>query len=576
MTIVGIDLGTTNSLIGAIYEGEVRLFADPDGNELIPSVIGTDEQGKLLVGRAARNRRIIDPEGTVMSIKRRMGQSKTLDVGGQKLSPTQVSALILGHLLDLAEPELGARPERAVITVPAYFDDAQRQATKDAGELCGLKVERLVNEPTAAAMTYQTGTEENVLVYDLGGGTFDVSILERDEGFMEVRASRGDTQLGGDDIDAALVEFILGKLSDKVSAIVRSDIRAMARLSEAAERAKMSLSVQPNVMLSEAYLSGTGAEAIHLDLELTREDFDEIAAPFIERTLGAIDEAMSDANMQPDDLDRVLLVGGSSQSPIVAKMVTKHLGRPAQVDLDADRAVVLGAARLAGRLGGEPIDEILVDITPHTLSVGSLDDDTSPYCEEEDLRAAPVAKRDMVVPLEVSRTFYTVGPGQSKVIVPICQGEHERFGDNTFLGKLLVEGIPPSPGHSAILVTFRLDISGVLEVEAEHVDSGESQSTRIVDSPARLTAQQRKKAKDAVNALRANSDGPQSVSLDPALAQRAATMQARAERALAACIDTEGEPVRAALASLAAAVGNESAEVEARIDDLADTLLDLL
>ena len=406
-TIVGIDLGTTNSLVGAVIEGNVRLFADSAGNELLPSVVGVGAGGEVLVGRTAKNRRILDPEGTVVSVKRLMGSDARRRVGTRELSPAQISALILGALVDRAGQQLGHRPQRAVITVPAYFDDAQRQATRDAGELAGLHVERLVNEPTAAAMTYRTGAEQLVLVFDLGGGTFDVSILERDEDLLEVKTSRGDTKLGGDDIDHALTDLVLERLGGKRRP-VEADPRAMTRLVEAVERAKIALSERDEVRLFDPFLAGEGEAATHLDLPLTRADVDRVARPFVERALKHVDAALRDARVRPADLDRVLLVGGASKMPIVRALVAAHLERPAQLDLDADRAVALGASLLAGRAAGAAVTDVLIDVTPHTLAAGAVGVDEDHEIVEESLVAAPIIARGTVVPVERKKTFFTV------------------------------------------------------------------------------------------------------------------------------------------------------------------------
>jgi molecular chaperone DnaK len=447
-TVLGIDLGTTNSLAGAVVDGAVKLFAGTAGNELLPSVVGVGSGGEILVGRAAKNRRVLDPEGTVVSIKRLMGTDARRRVGSRELSAPQISALILGALIDRAEATLGHRPARAVITVPAYFDDAQRQATRDAGEMAGLHVERLVNEPTAAAMTYRTGAEQLVLVYDLGGGTFDVSILERDADLLEVRTSRGDTHLGGDDIDRALTEIVLARLGAQRKPI-EADPRAMTRLIEAVEHAKIALSDREDVRLFDPFLAGEGADAAHLDLELTRADVNEAARAFVERTLGHVDAALRDAKVRASDLDRILLVGGASKMPIVREMVGAHLQRPAHLDLDADRAVAVGASMLAGRIAGAGVAEVLVDITPHTLAAGALsfldgeDDDDG----EEDLVAAPIIARGTVVPVERRKTVFTIMEDQRTVRIPIVQGEHRLATANTQLGEVVIEPIPPRPAQ---------------------------------------------------------------------------------------------------------------------------------
>jgi molecular chaperone DnaK len=584
--VVGIDLGTTNSLIGAVVDGKATLFADAAGNELLPSVVGTDGAGALLVGRAAKNRRLLDPAGTVVSVKRLMGTNERRTVGGRPLTPSQVSALILGSLLDRAEAKLGQRPKRAVITVPAYFDDAQRQATRDAGEIAGLSVERLINEPTAAALTYHTGAEQLVLVYDLGGGTFDVSILERDEGLLEVRTSKGDTHLGGDDLDAALTRLVLERLGDKRGP-VEKDPRAMTRLVEQVERAKMALSDREDVRLFDPFLTGEGADAIHLDLPLSRKELDAVARPFVERTLACIDAALRDTKLRPGALDRILLVGGVSKMPIVGDMVAAHLDRPVHRDLDADRAVALGASLLAGRIGGAEVSEVLIDITPHTLSVGVLGQEGFEPQDEGDLVAAPVIPRDTVVPAERKRIVYTHVENQRHAGLPIAQGEHSRLGGNTRLGEVVVGPLPPSPAQSPIEVTFKLDLSGVLHVSARHLASGKSAEVEIAHSPYRLTEQRRAQDRAEVEALRAigaATDGAggeegegEEVTATESELSLANAMLARARRAR----ERGGEAevlgrVDEAAKVLEAAVASKAPATAELTDELSDALLDLV
>ena len=572
---VGIDLGTTNSLIGAVIDGKARLFADASGAELLPSVVSGGPNGELYVGRSAKNRRLLDPEGTVVSVKRRMGTDARLAVGKRELTPPQISALILGALLDRAETALGRRPGRAVITVPAYFGEAQRQATRDAGEMAGLVVDRLVNEPTAAALTYQTGSEELVMVYDLGGGTFDVSILERDEGLLEVRASRGDTHLGGDDIDRALADLVLGRLG-AARGSVEKDLRAMTRVVEAVERAKIALSEREEVRIFDPFLTGEGEGAVHLDLALTRADVEEVARPFVVRTLEHIDAAMRDAGVRARDAHRILLVGGSSKMPLVRRMIAAHLGRPVHVDLDADRAVALGASLLAARIGGADIDEVLVDITPHTLSIGLADED---YLDGEcaDLAAHPVIPRDTVVPVERTQTVYTLAPDQEAAELPIVQGERARMSGNTELGVVRVEPLPPGPAGAPVEVTFRLDLSGVLHVRALHVPSGVSADVHIAESPYRLTEQVRKSAGAEVAAMRAQAPeaarGPSESDIS-----LAGAMHGRALRALAKEGGDEATRARvsAAATTLLAAIEARDPELMDRSDELSDALLDLI
>lgn len=576
--IVGIDLGTTNSLVGAVVDGKLRLFADDNKEELLPSVVGIDESGKVIVGRSARNRRLLDPAGTVVSVKRKMGKDVQVRLGERELSPPQVSALILSALLDRAQAALGARPSRAVITVPAWFDDKQREATRTAGELAGLTVERLVNEPTAAAMTYQSGAEECVLVYDLGGGTFDVSVLDRDEGFLEVRSSRGDTELGGDDIDKALVELVLGRMGEGRS-VIESDMRALTRLTEAVERAKIALSDRLEVKLFDPFLAGEGARSVHLDMTLTREDVDRVAKPFVERTLRCIDDALGDAKVAPQSLHRVLLVGGASKMPIVARMVTEHLKMPALVDVNADRAVAMGASLLAGRAAGAQVDEVLVDITPHTLSAG-VASAVDGVIDVDNLLASPVIPRNTVVPVEKTRVYFTLEENQRAVMVPITQGEGEYVRDNTSLGTVVVGDLPPSPANSPVEVTFQLDLSGVLHASAKHVASGRSATVTFADSPYRLTELKRKSARAEVQELLAagteDRSGPAIAKADLELAK---ALLARAEKALEAAssaTDETRERVRGAMKNLSAAIEAGDPRMGELEDALSDALFDLM
>jgi molecular chaperone DnaK len=570
--VVGIDLGTTNSLVGMVSEGKVRLFADEQGNELLPSVVGFESRG-VVVGRAAKNRRLLDPAGTVASIKRKMGTTERARVGEKELSAPQVSSLILSALLDRVEKAIGVRPRRAVITVPAYFDNLQREATRDAGELAGLTVERLVNEPTAAAVNYQSGREERVLVYDLGGGTFDVSVLERDAGFLEVKASRGDTHLGGDDIDRALVEWVLGHLGADAKRTVEGDPRGLTRLVEAAERAKIALSAREDVKLTEPFLAGEGDGAVHVDLTVARADLEEIATPFIARTIACVEEALRDAKLSPMELDRVLLVGGSSKMPLVARRMEEHLGRPVTLDEAADRAVALGASLLAGRLAGEAVNEVLVDITPHTLAAGALD-------QFGEMSAVPIIARDSVIPAERTQTVFTERDNQPGAHIPIVQGEHHALEENTWLGEVAIEDLPPSPQGSPVEVRFRLDLSGVLLVDAKHLPSGRSATTTITKAPTRLTALTRASAASEVQALRrataAESPEPP---LPPADEKLARAMILRAERAIAGATSASPGPLAAAetaLRDVRDALASPTTGLHEKLDALSDRLLDLV
>jgi molecular chaperone DnaK len=568
---IGIDLGTTNSLVGTVVERKALLFGDDNRDELLPSVVGVDEAGAVLVGRAAKNRRLLDPSGTVTEIKRKMGTAERVRVGARALSPQQVSALILSTLLDRAERALGTRPLRAIITVPAFFDEAQREATRDAGEIAGLEVERLVNEPTAAALCFETGKEETVLVYDFGGGTFDTSILERDQGLLEVKTSRGDTHLGGGDIDRALVARALQKLG-KDRQRVESDPRAMTRLGEALERAKIALSDRDEARVFEPFLAGTGDRAVHLDFVLTLAELDEVAMPFVERTLRSIDLALHDSGLRPRDLDRVLLVGGSSRLRAVERRVSEHLGRPAIVDEAADRLVARGAALLAGRASGLDVDEVLIDITPHTLAAGVADAQFD-HDEAPDIVASPIIPRDTVIPVERHATYFTRFEDQEQIVVPILQGEHELAQDNTLLGEVEVKGLPASPAASPVEVCFRLDLSGVLSVTATHVPSGTRAEVEIARSPSRLSEARRIAERAEVAELRELSPAP----ANDADRKLALALLQRAERALATTDATSEDAARAraTVERVTLAVERRSDDLGEAMDALGDALLDL-
>ncbi|MEM6789869.1 MAG: Hsp70 family protein [Myxococcota bacterium] len=568
---VGIDLGTTNSVVGAYIDGAVQLFADDQDRILLPSAVALSLSGSVVVGQTARNRRLLDPSRTVMSVKREMGRTEEVRLGEQSLSPPQISALILSALVDRAERTLGARPTQAIITVPAYFDDAQRQATRDAGAFAGLEVLRLVNEPTAAATTYQSGAEETVLVFDLGGGTFDVSVLEREEELLEVLSSHGDTRLGGDDIDRAFYRWVIERLGRDGDVIERRPL-ASARLHQAVERAKHALSQKEEVRLVEPLIVEDGDVLIDVDLRVTRNELEELARPVVRKALGKVNEALRDARVRATDLDRVLLVGGATRMPLVEAMVAEHLDLPVSRDLDPDLAVAQGAAIIAARAMGTEVHTVLVDITPHTLVAGSLNPD-DPF---DAMVAAPIIRRGSVVPVERTESFITAYENQSGVDLPVGQGEEPLFDDVTYIGEVRLEGLPPSPAGSLVEVTYRLDLSGVLHVSAVHAASGLSAETRITKSPFRLTARQRKTARAELETLLA-AHAPETTP-DRSLAL---AMLKRAERALERAPAESGaraavEAARATLKGLVAAPEATEAQLEAALDKLSDALLDLM
>ncbi|MEM9692643.1 MAG: Hsp70 family protein [Myxococcota bacterium] len=566
--IVGIDLGTTNSVVGVYRDNDVEIFADERGHVLLPSVVALTPSEEIVVGTQARNRRLIDPTRTVVSVKRKMGRATEVALGPRRLSPSQVSSLILKVLVDRAERALGERPTQAIITVPAYFDDAQRQATRDAGEFAGLEVLRLINEPTAAATNYQSGDEETVMVFDLGGGTFDVSVLEREADLLEVLSSHGDTQLGGDDIDAALYRWVLERLGRDGEAIDALPT-GRARLEQAVQRAKHGLSEQEEVRMVDPLIVQEGKLLIDLDLVITREELERLATPIVRRTLAKVDVALRDAQLRGPDLDRVLLVGGASKMPLVERMVSEHLDMPALRDLDADLAVAQGAAILGARAAGVAVENILVDITPHTLVAGARDPERGPGF----LTAAPIIPRGSVVPTAKTEPFETVRANQSAIVLPVGQGESSDFEDVTFIGDVMLEDLPPSPVGSRVDVTYRLDLSGVLHVEAVHVPSGQRAQTRFSKSPYRLTAREKTRAQVELEELleapaeRAAPDR----SVAEAILKRADRVL---ERAPGPHADVEAK--RDVLKARIRAASTTEDELQQAVDELSDALLDLL
>ncbi len=372
-TIIGIDLGTTNSEVAVIKDGR-PIVLEADGEAILPSVVGLDGQGQLLVGNAARNQYVLAPERTIRSIKRKMGQEVTVDLGGKAYSPQEISAIILRTLKQRAEKALGHAVSKAVITVPAFFNDVQRQATRQAGELAGLEVVRIINEPTAAVLTYDPHpTElERLLVYDLGGGTFDVSVAQVENGVVEVMASHGDTQLGGDDFDQLLLDHICESFKSKHGIDLREAATSKARVLRAAEEAKKRLSFDPVTTVEEEFIVIKGGKSLNLVMEITRLDYEELIRPLLLKTLTCLDDALSDAMLQASQIDKVVLVGGATRTPLVRRLLEERLGRPVHCEIEPDLAVAMGAAVQGGLISGIDVGPILVDITPHTLGISAL------------------------------------------------------------------------------------------------------------------------------------------------------------------------------------------------------------
>jgi len=469
---VGIDLGTTNSVVAVMEGGEPRVIPNAEGSHLTPSVVGFTKSGERLVGAAAKRQAILNPDRTVASIKRKMGTSHRVTIDGKGYSPEEISAMILQKLKADAEAFLGDKVDKAVITVPAYFNDAQRTATKNAGGIAGLEVLRIINEPTAASLAYglDKKTNETILVYDLGGGTFDVSVLDVGEGVFEVKSTDGDTQLGGDDFDQRIVDYIADEFKKQQGIDLRNDRQALQRLREAAEKAKIELSTVVQTSINLPFITADQEGPKHLDITLTRAKFDELTRDLVERTKEKFESALKAAGVTANEIDEIILVGGSTRIPAVQELV-KQLGggREPHKGVNPDEVVAVGAAIQAGVLGGEVKDVVLLDVTPLTLGIETLGGVMNKLVE-----------RNTTIPTRKSETFTTAADGQTTVEIHVLQGEREMARDNKTLGRFHLSGIPPAPRNvPQIEVTFDIDANGIVNVSAKDQATGAQQSITI-------------------------------------------------------------------------------------------------
>jgi len=470
--VIGIDLGTTNSCVAVLEGGEPKVIVSKEGSRTTPSVVHIKKDGERVVGAAAKRQLVTAPERTVASIKRMMGRDHKTTIDGKNYTPQEISAMILQKLRRDAEDYLGEKVTQAVITVPAYFEDAQRQATKDAGKIAGLEVLRIINEPTAAALAYgldKADKDQTILVFDLGGGTFDVSILELGDGVFEVKATSGNNYLGGDDFDNRVVDWLAQEFNKENGIDLKADPRALSRLKEAAEKAKIELSTTSNTDINLPFITADESGPKHMDVTLSRSKFEELIHDLVEKTVGPTRQAMNDAGVTGDDIDQVILVGGSTRVPAVLELVKKLTGKEPNKSVNPDEVVAVGAAIQAGVLGGEVKDILLLDVTPLTLGIETLGGVFT-----------KMIPRNTTIPTKKTETYTTAADNQTEVEVHVLQGEREMAGYNKSIGRFHLQGIPPAPrGVPKIEVTFDIDANGIVNVTAKDTATGKEQKITI-------------------------------------------------------------------------------------------------
>ncbi|MBF0176341.1 MAG: Hsp70 family protein [Magnetococcales bacterium] len=536
-TIIGIDLGTTNSEVAVFQDGQTRVLANAAGEHILPSFVGLADDGALLVGQPARNQYVVHPERTVKSIKRRMGETCRITMGGESYTPQEISAMILRRLREMAEEALGHPVQKAVITIPAYFSDVQRQATREAGEIAGLEVVRIIQEPTAAALAYEAGHQgsRRILVYDLGGGTFDVSVVRIENDVVEVISSHGNNHLGGDDFDQKIVDHLVTHLQREQGVDVSTNPLAMARLQRSAEACKRQLSDHPYATIEEEYLTELVGKPVHLAMELSRQEYETMITPFIEETLAAVHTALNGASLTASAMDEVLLVGGATRTPLVRERLMKVFGLIPRSEIDPDLCVAMGAAIQGAVIGGEKAAAILVDVTPYTFGigvVGELDGYWRPHV------FSPIIRKNTPVPVSRSEVYATVQDGQESVEIEIYQGEHPDALQNIKIGNFQIEGLSDVDAGNEIILQLDLDLDGILRVTAREKRTGLEKRITIENAMAKRSEAHLSEARSRVAALFgddiAQTGQPASSSSPPHLQEivQAKTLIKKAERLL--------------------------------------------